>query len=170
MSEPIQLNLPPHDPRETLYQRLENAPHEHVEALLAAYSVLQGLHDTGALECLKGALGSSERVLAILVDYVNSPEVIRGLRNGIILTKALGAIDPEIIEDLAWSLPDAIALTKTRVTKPPGLWQILKMCCSGDFRRAMFFSVAVVKAFGCHQKPGMPRGLADARSTSVEKA
>jgi hypothetical protein len=28
MAEPILLNLPPSDPRETLYKRLENAPHE----------------------------------------------------------------------------------------------------------------------------------------------
>ena len=34
MAEPILLKLPLRDPREALYQRLENAPHEHAEALL----------------------------------------------------------------------------------------------------------------------------------------
>ena len=34
MAEPILFRLPPRDPREVLYQRLENAPKEHVEALL----------------------------------------------------------------------------------------------------------------------------------------
>jgi hypothetical protein len=33
MAEPILLNLPPSDPHEFLYERLENAPHEHAEAL-----------------------------------------------------------------------------------------------------------------------------------------
>ena len=45
MAEPILLKLPPRDPREALYQRLENAPHEHAEALLITYDILQGLHD-----------------------------------------------------------------------------------------------------------------------------
>jgi hypothetical protein len=45
MAEPIVLKLAPRDPREALYHRLEKAPLEHVEALLAAYEVLQGLHD-----------------------------------------------------------------------------------------------------------------------------
>jgi Cupin len=44
----------PRDPREALYHRLEKAPLEHVEALLAAYEVLQGLHDRGVLETLRG--------------------------------------------------------------------------------------------------------------------
>ncbi|MEA2539054.1 MAG: hypothetical protein QOH35_420, partial [Acidobacteriaceae bacterium] len=61
MAEPILLNLPPSDPRETLYKRLESAPHEHAEALLTTYDILQGLHDQGILELAKGALGSSEK-------------------------------------------------------------------------------------------------------------
>jgi aryl-alcohol dehydrogenase-like predicted oxidoreductase len=78
MADPLPLKLPPRDPREALYQRLEKAPHEHAEALLATYDVLQGLHDKGVLDLLKGALGSSEKVLQILVDAGNTPEVIRG--------------------------------------------------------------------------------------------
>ena len=54
MAEPIVLKLVPRDPREALYHRLEKAPLEHVEALLAAYEVLQGLHDRGVLETLRG--------------------------------------------------------------------------------------------------------------------
>ena len=53
MAEPIALKLAPRDPREALYHRLENAPREHVEALLAAYEVLQGLQDRGVLEMLR---------------------------------------------------------------------------------------------------------------------
>ena len=89
MAAPILLKLPPQDPREALHRRLEDAPKEHAEALLAACDVLQGLHDKGLLELAKGALGSGEKVLEILVEAGNSPEVIRGIRNFIILTKPL---------------------------------------------------------------------------------
>ena len=87
MAEPIALKLAPRDPREALYHRLENAPLEHVEALLAAYEVLQGLQDRGVLEMLRGALGSSDKVLQILVDAVNTPEAICGIRNFMILIR-----------------------------------------------------------------------------------
>ena len=100
MATPILLNLPPRDPREVLYQRLENAPREHAEALLAACEILQGLHDKGLLELAKGALGSGEKVLEILVEAGNSPEVIRGIRNLMVLAKMADALDPEVLEDL----------------------------------------------------------------------
>jgi hypothetical protein len=47
MAKPILLELPESDARAKLQARLQNAPLEHAEALLAAYEVLQGLHDRG---------------------------------------------------------------------------------------------------------------------------
>src|SRR5271168_2247335 len=105
MAEPIPLNLPPRDPREALYPRLENAPREHAEALLATYDILQGLHDKGVLDLLKGALGSSEKVMQILIDAGNTPEVIRGIRNLMILAKILDGIEPELLEGLERAVP-----------------------------------------------------------------
>jgi len=45
MAQPIPLQLAPRDPQRALNVRLEQAPLEHAEAVLAAYEVLQGLHD-----------------------------------------------------------------------------------------------------------------------------
>src|SRR6267154_1635214 len=68
MAQPIPLNVPARDPRAELQTRLENAPLRHAAALLDAYEVLQGLHDRGVFELLRGAFGSSDKVLSILVD------------------------------------------------------------------------------------------------------
>ena len=76
MAHPIPLELPPRDAREALYSRLQNAPVEHAEAVLAAYEVLQGFHDRGILEVLRGALGSSDKVLEIVVEAIKTPELI----------------------------------------------------------------------------------------------
>src|SRR6266853_1665759 len=92
MSQPIPLDLPARDPRAELQARLHNAPLEHAEALLNAYEVLQGLHNRGVLELLRGTLGSSDKVIEIVVDAAKTPESIRGIRNLIILAKILGAI------------------------------------------------------------------------------
>src|SRR5437660_10636958 len=104
MAQPIPLELPARDARVELQTRLQNAPVEHAQALLAAYEVLQGLHDRGALELMRGALGSSDKVIEIIVEASKTPESIRGIRNLIILTKILGSIEPELVEGFARSV------------------------------------------------------------------
>jgi hypothetical protein len=37
MAQPIPLEIPPRNPRAELHSRLEQAPEEHAEAVLAAY-------------------------------------------------------------------------------------------------------------------------------------
>jgi uncharacterized protein YjgD (DUF1641 family) len=146
MAEPIPFNLPPRDPREALYRRLENAPHEHAEALLAAYDILQGLHDRGVLDLFAGALGSSEKILQILVDTGNRPEVIRAIRNLMILAKVLDAVDPELLENLERAIPKALA--EAKASKAPGPWELIKKASSEDTRRALGVLAGIVMEFG----------------------
>ena len=146
MAAPILLNLPPRDPREVLYQRLENAPKEHAEALLAAGEILQGLHDKGLLELAKGALGSGEKVLEILVDAANSPEVIRGIRNFMILTKLFATLEPKLLEHLAGAVPKALVEAKTE--KPLGLVQLISKATNADTRRMMTIMIRVIESLG----------------------
>ena len=57
MAQPISLSqdqVPRRDPRVVLQSRLQDAPAEHAEALLAGYEVLQGFHDSGVLDLLRG--------------------------------------------------------------------------------------------------------------------
>src|SRR5258707_12228853 len=56
MAKPIPLEFSARDPRMELQARLQNDPLEHAQALLAAYEVLQGLHDPGVFELMRGAL------------------------------------------------------------------------------------------------------------------
>ena len=74
MAQPIPLELPPRDPRAELQTRLQNAPLEHAAALLDAYEVLQGLHDHGVFDLMRGALGSSDHPLEAFVQAAKSPE------------------------------------------------------------------------------------------------
>jgi uncharacterized protein YjgD (DUF1641 family) len=140
------LKLASPDPREALYHRLENAPREHVEALLASYEVLQGLHDRGVLELVRGALGSSDKVLQILVDAVNTREAICGIRNLMILVRIAGTLEPELLEALAHAVPEGLAQAK--MPEPLGLWQLLKKLSSQDTRRAMTAMICVFESSG----------------------
>ena len=97
---------------------------------------------------LRGALGSSDKVIEIFVDATKTPEAIRGIRNVIILTKILGTIEPELVEGFARSLPEAIALTKAQESKPLSLWRMFKKMFSQDTRRALSAMLHILESFG----------------------
>jgi uncharacterized protein YjgD (DUF1641 family) len=146
MAEPILLKLPPQDPREALYHRLENAPKEHAEALLAACDILQGLHDRGLLELAKGALGSSDKVLQIAVDAVNTPEAIGAMRRGIILAKLANSVDPALLEGLERAVPEGLA--EAAKPRPMGMFSILKKLLGRDSRRVLVAAACILESLG----------------------
>jgi uncharacterized protein YjgD (DUF1641 family) len=146
MAQPILLELPRRDPREALYDRLKAAPQEHCEALLNVYDILQELQDRGVLEIAKGALGSSEKVLKILVDVANKPEMIRGIRNLMILAKMAGALEPELLEGLEQGVQEGLAEAKK--SKPIGLWQVIKKLIGQQSRRVLVLTACVVQSVG----------------------
>jgi uncharacterized protein YjgD (DUF1641 family) len=146
MAEPILFKPPPRDPREGLYQRLENAPKEHVEALLVVCDILQGFHDRGILELAKGALGSSEKVLQILVNTANIPEVIRGIRNAMILAKIVDSIDPNFSK--ASSAPCPKAWPKRENRSRLDSFPLLRKLLSPDTRRVLIATATILESLG----------------------
>src|ERR1700720_3719335 len=95
MAQPIPLEIPPRNPRAELRSRLEQAPEKHAEAVLAAYEVLQELHNRGVLEIMRGALAASDEILEKVVDNVKTPEAIRAIRNLLFWRQILGSIELE---------------------------------------------------------------------------
>ena len=81
MAQPIPLEIPPCDRRADLRSRLERAPAEHAEAVLAAYELLQELHDQGVLDLMRSALAARDEFLEKVVDNAKTPEAIRGIRH-----------------------------------------------------------------------------------------
>jgi uncharacterized protein YjgD (DUF1641 family) len=156
MAQPIPLELPARDPRAELQARLQSAPLEHAEALLAAYEVLQGLHECGVFDLLRGALGSSDKVLEIIVAAAKTPESLRGVRNALILAKILGTMETELVEGFARSLPEAVALTKAHEAKPPGFWGVFRKFRNRDFRRGLVLVNSLLEAFGRNLPPEGP--------------
>ncbi|MBV9873701.1 MAG: hypothetical protein JO025_03140 [Verrucomicrobia bacterium] len=146
MAQPILLELRSRDPREELYDRLKNAPHEHAEALLNVFAILEGLQDRGILEMAKGGLGSSEKVLKILVDFANKPEIIRGIRNLMILARIADSFEPKLLEDLEQGVQEGLA--QAQKLKPIGLLQLLKKVLSQESRRVLILTTTILRAFG----------------------
>src|SRR5229473_3514479 len=149
MARPIPLELPRRDPREEMRSRLEKAPAEHAEAILAGFEALQGLHDRGVLELLRGVLDGGNKILEIVVEATKTPEAIRGIRNLVIMTKILGSIDPELLKKLAEAIPDVIVgEAKAEETEPPGWWEVLHILRSKNLRRGLAVVNNVLEALG----------------------
>jgi uncharacterized protein YjgD (DUF1641 family) len=149
MARPIPLELPKRDPREELHSRLEKAPAEHAEAILAGFEVLQGLHDRGVLELLRGVLDGGNKILEIVVEATKTPEAIRGIRNLVIMTKIFGSIDPELLKKLAEAIPDVlVGEAKAQETEPPGFWEVLHILRSKNLRRGLAVVNNLLEALG----------------------
>ena len=150
MAQPIPLEIPPRNPRAELRSRLDQAPEEHSEAILAAYEVLQELHNRGVLEILRGALAASDDILEKLVDGVRTPEGIRAIRNVLFFGRILGSIEPEWFEGIFQAIPEGIAQATAERDQPVSLFGLLRRAVSKDSLRGLFAAVDFLQAFGRH--------------------
>ena len=137
MAQPIPLRLPPRDSQRELNSRLQRAPLEHAEAVIAAYEMLQSLHDSGVLELLRGILGGGEKIVEQVVDVARKPDSIRATRNILLLVTALGEIEPALLGDFTRALPRALAQANAEEAKPPGLIKLISTFWNKDFRRGL---------------------------------
>ena len=137
MARSIPLEFPPRDCKSELMAHLERAPREHVEALLAAYELLQRMHDRGMLDFLQGAVGSSDAVLEVLVKAANTPDSVKSIRNLVLLFNMFGSIDPELLKTFTRAVPGAIQKAVKEPGKP-GLFRLIKdFIWNEDFRHGL---------------------------------
>ena len=150
MAQPIWLEVPPRNPVEELSSRLDRAPQEYAEAVLAAYEVLQELHDRGVLDIMRGALAASDEILEKVVDNAKTPEAIRAIRNLLFWRRILGSIEPEWFKGIFQAIPEGIAQATAEREKPVGLFGLLRRLLSKDSLRGLAAAVDFLQAFGRH--------------------
>jgi uncharacterized protein YjgD (DUF1641 family) len=148
MAQPIALKLPPRDPSAELQSKLDKAPAEHAEALLDAYQLVQELHDKGVFQLLRGVLGASDKFVETAVQTAQSEESINALRNTIILTRMLGAINPEVLECVAVAAALTLGSHEKPVIEPPGLFSLLSEFRHKELRRSVAFINRFLEALG----------------------
>lgn len=146
MAKPIEIKPQPRNAREELQRRLDNAPVEHADALLSLYELLQQAHDSGTLDVLRGALGAGDEVLNHVVRLTTQPEAVRSIRNLLILSKLLSAVDPAMLSRLAAVLPDA--LSASQAEEPPSLFALMRRFSSVESRRALAAGASLLEGVG----------------------
>ncbi|WP_263350998.1 DUF1641 domain-containing protein [Acidicapsa acidisoli] len=145
MAQPIALKIPPRDPKQELLTRLEQAPAEYAAALLDSYELLQQLHEHGVFTTVRGALEASDKLVEAASAGANSPEAIRIMRNGIILAKMLGSIDPEVLHGTCEAISQTFGNAKSVAYEPPSLFALFTALASRDLRRGMALISTLLK-------------------------
>jgi uncharacterized protein YjgD (DUF1641 family) len=148
MAQPIPFHQPPRDLGREFGARLQRAPEEHAEAILAAYDLLQTLHDHGVLEMTRGVVGGSEKILEQAVEVASNPASIRSVRNLLLLVTAVSEIDPDLLSDLTRAIPKALKQANAEEAKPPGLFRLLCTFFNKDFRRGLAAFNDLLVGFG----------------------
>jgi len=138
MAQPIAFESRKRDVREELRRRLEQAPADHAEALLAGCEVLQQLQDKGILELMRGVLGGSDRILELVVDATKTPDSIRIFRSLLIMLKLAGSIDTDQLH----------AALEAGDGNAPSLWEIGKRARTAEVRGGMAAAVTLLGIFG----------------------
>ena len=124
--------------------QLEEAQIKHANAILAAYELLQELHDSGVINVCRGALGAGDTIVTKVALATNSPEMINSVRNALSLAKILSSIDPEFLHRFAEELSQRPPAESTR----SGLWKFATTLFSKEGRRAVAGATAFLQAFG----------------------
>ena len=128
----------PADSREDLIRRVEQAPIEHAEAVLAAYDLLQRLHEKGLLDLLNGVLSAGDTVVDRVVDVVSSKEMVTALRIGLMINNLLTQIDADALH----------AMIEEAGKETPSLLALGRQAASRDTRRGLATAVGLLNVFG----------------------
>ncbi len=151
MADPIQFKVQ-RDVKEELHRKVEDAPAQHAEAVLAAYELLQEAHDHGVLDALRGAIGAGEAFIGTAAGYANTPEGIRAMRNLLIMVRLLGDIDPAVLHALSSAYAQSQRAEESQASEPPSLWQTFRRLTGKDSRRTLAMLAGFTEAFGRAQK------------------
>jgi uncharacterized protein YjgD (DUF1641 family) len=128
----------PSDSREDLIRRIEQAPAEHAEAILAAYDVLQKLHEKNVLNLISGLLSAGDTVVDHLTDIISSKEATGALRIMLMFANILKSVDPDKLS----------AVINEAGKKEVSLLSIGKQAASKDARRALSTAVGLLNVLG----------------------
>jgi uncharacterized protein YjgD (DUF1641 family) len=128
----------PRNSRDDLIRKVDQAPVEHAEAVLAAYDLLQRLHEKGLIDLLNGLLSAGDTVVDRVVDVISSKEMVTTLRMALIFGNLLSSIDVDKLH----------AMISNSRTEAPSLLALGRQAMSKDSRRSMAVTMGFLNVLG----------------------
>src|SRR5271163_2945610 len=127
----------PENSREDLARRIREAPADHAEAILAAYELLEKLHDAGLLSLASGVISGGNAIIDRLAVVADSQQAIVGLRAALIFGSILNTLDAD-------ELHNAMQVQKNDAS----LFRILKGLATKESRQVAMIGVNLLNVIG----------------------
>jgi|SRR5579864_5380008 len=148
MAAPLTFQPNPVDPQKELMRRVEEAPREHAEALLATWDLLQTAHDQGILDLAQGLIGGRDIIAAKLAEAANTPDGVNVLRNMIAFGRIVASIDPEMLYKVSRALDRNPPRVRSAEEKPPSLLSLFRQFRAEDTRRGLAYGLDLLSVLG----------------------
>lgn len=127
----------PQNSREDLMRRIQAAPAEHADAILAALDLLEKLHESGILSLAGGLINAGNTIIDHLADVADSRQAVTALRTVLILGNVLNTLDPD-------ELHKAMQVGE----KEASLFRVVKGLMTRESRQAAVIGVNLLNVFG----------------------
>ena len=127
----------PQNSRADLMRRIEAAPAEHADAILAALDLLEKLHESGILSLASGLISAGNTIIDHLADVADSRQAVTALRAVLILGNVLNTLDPD-------ELHKAMQVGE----KEASLFRVVKGLMTRESRQAAVVGVNLLNVFG----------------------
>ncbi|HXS12380.1 MAG TPA: DUF1641 domain-containing protein [Acidobacteriaceae bacterium] len=148
MAQPLAFKPEPVSPRKELMRRVEEAPREHAEALLAAWDLLEASHRKGILDLAQGVIGGRDIIAGKLAEAANTPDGINAARNLLALGRIVAALDPEMLYNVSRALDRNPPRVRTAQEKPPSLLSLFRQFRAEDTRRGLAYGLDLLGVIG----------------------
>jgi len=145
MAAPLAFKPEPVDVQKELMQRVQTAPQDHAEALLAAWDLLEAAHQKGALDLAQGVIGGRDVIAGKLAEAANTPDGINVVRNLLALGRIVASLDPEML----YRVSRALDRNPPKVQeKPPSLLSLFRQFRAEDARRGLAYGLDLLAVVG----------------------
>lgn len=145
MAHQITFKPQPVDERKELMQRVQEAPREHAEALLAAWDLLEASHEKGILDMAQGLIGARDMIAGKLSEAAKSPDGVNAVRNLIALGRILAAVDPDMLYRVSKALDRHAPKMRQN---PPSLLSLIRQFRAEDTRRGLAYGLELLAVVG----------------------
>ena len=148
MAAPLAFKPEPVDPQKELMRRVEEAPREHAEALLAAWDLLEASHQKGILDMAHGVIGGRDIIAGKLAEAANTPDGINVVRNMLALGRIVASLDPEMLYKVSRTLDRNPPRIPSAQEKPPSLLSLFRQFRAEDTRRGLAYGLDLLAVVG----------------------
>ena len=148
MAQPVPLEIAPRNQQAELRNRLNVARDEHAEALLAAYELLQQMHEQGVLEMGIGILSARDEILGTLARTASTPDAIQAIRNLLALQRVLGSIPADRFQTIIEAVPEGLAQAAAQPQRPVTIFSLLRQMVSPESLRAIAAALSFLQGLG----------------------